>query len=203
MCGMGRTGTYFAFQHEGIQPDIVTVGKGPGGGYAPIAGMLINRKVVDGLMEGTSAFNHGHTYQAHPTSCATALAVQNIVRRDQLVARCAVQGRKLEQLLRTTFNECKHVGDIRGRGLLWGVEFVQDKSTKTFFPMNMAFGIKVQLAAFQMGVAVYPGVGTVDGWIGDHILIAPPYTASDEELMTAVSTLKKAYDLTIGALLGP
>lgn len=114
---MGRTGTYFAFEQEDVKPDIVTVGKGLEGGYAPIAGMLINRKVVDALKKGSSAFNHGQTYQAHPTSCATALAVQNIVRRDKLVAKCRLQGRKLEALLKTTFDSCKRIGDIRGRGL--------------------------------------------------------------------------------------
>jgi adenosylmethionine-8-amino-7-oxononanoate aminotransferase len=197
MCGTGRTGTYFAFEQEGIQPDIVTIGKGLGGGYAPIAGMLINSKVVDVLKAGSSAFNHGQTYQAHPTSCATALAVQDIVQREQLVNRCAKQGRKLEELLRDTFEGSKYVGDIRGRGLFWCVEFMEDIAGKIPFPADTAFGSKVQLAAFDLGVAVYPGAGTVDGLRGDHILIAPPYTVSDEELVIAVSTLRRAYEKVV------
>jgi adenosylmethionine-8-amino-7-oxononanoate aminotransferase len=199
---MGRTGTYFAFEQEDIQPDIVTIGKGLGGGYAPIAGMLINRRVVDALKNGSSTFNHGQTYQAHPTSCATALAVQNVIKRDQLVARCALQGRKLSQLLWNTFDGCKYVGDIRGRGLFWGLEFVHDKTTRMPFPKSMAFGLQVQHEAFAMGVAVYPGAGTVNGWEGDHVLMAPPYTVSDDELVVIVSTLKKAYDKTVVMLLG-
>ncbi|KAH7346091.1 aminotransferase class 3 [Pyrenochaeta sp. MPI-SDFR-AT-0127] len=203
MCGMGRTGTYFAFQQENVKPDIVTIGKGLGGGYAPIAGMLINCKVVDALKKGSSAFNHGQTYQAHPTSCATALAVQNIVKRDQLVARCQLQGRKLGVLLKNAFDGCKHVGDIRGRGLFWGLEFVQDKATREPFPKAMAIGLKVQCAAFEMGIAVYPGSGTVDGWKGDHVLLAPPYTIADDELEEIVATLRKAYDLTMSTCLVP
>jgi adenosylmethionine-8-amino-7-oxononanoate aminotransferase len=193
MCGTGRTGTYFAFQPEDIQPDIVTVGKGLGGGYAPIAGMLINGKIVEALRAGSSSFNHGQTYQAHPTSCATALAVQNLVRRDKLVARCALQGEKLSKILRETFRTCQHVGDIRGRGLFWGIEFVQDKATKVPFCKDLGFGRQMQQAAFRMGVAVYPGVGTINGWEGDHVLLAPPYTVSDEELAVIALTLKKAY----------
>lgn len=197
MCGTGRTGTYFAFEQEGTQPDIVTIGKGLGGGYAPIAGMLINDKVVDVLRAGSSAFNHGQTYQAHPTSCATALAVQEILNREQLVDRCAKQGRKLEQLLRDTFATSKYVCDIRGRGLFWCVEFMEDSTQKIAFPVDMAFGSRVQLAAFDLGVAVYPGAGTVDGLKGDHVLVAPPYTVSDEELVITVSTLKRAYDQVV------
>ncbi|RYN45427.1 putative aminotransferase [Alternaria tenuissima] len=202
MCGTGRTGTYFAFEQEDIQPDIVTIGKGLGGGYAPIAGMLINRKIVDALKEGSSAFNHGQTYQAHPTSCATALAVQQIIKRDHLVNRCAVQGQKLGRRLQDTFKECKHIGDIRGRGLFWCLEFMENATTKRPFPPQMAFGSTLQLAAFDLGVALYPGAGTVDGFEGDHILIAPPYTVTDAELDIIVSTLKKAYDDTVKQLVG-
>ncbi|KAL1645294.1 hypothetical protein SLS61_008363 [Didymella pomorum] len=200
MCGTGRTGTYFAFEQEGIQPDIVTIGKGLGGGYAPIAGLLINSKIVDVLKAGSSTFNHGQTYQAHPTSCATALAVQEIVLRERLVGRCAKQGIKLEQLLRNTFKNSKYVGDIRGRGLFWCVEFMEDIAGKIPSPTEMAFGSKVQLAAFDLGIAMYPGAGTVDGLRGDHVLIAPPYTVSDEELEIMVSTLKKAYDQVVAEL---
>jgi adenosylmethionine-8-amino-7-oxononanoate aminotransferase len=201
MCGTGRTGTYFAFEQEGIHPDIVTIGKGLGGGYSPIAGMLINRKIVDVLKSGSSVFNHGQTYQAHPTSCATALAVQIILERDQLVIRCAQQGQKLGHLLREAFGKSQYVGDIRGRGLFWCVEFVEDAHFRRPFPAEMAFGSKVQLAAFDMGIAVYPGAGTVDGSRGDHVLVAPPYTVSEVELTIIVSTLKRAYDKTVTDLL--
>jgi adenosylmethionine-8-amino-7-oxononanoate aminotransferase len=164
--------------------------------------MLINRKIVDALKEGSSAFNHGQTYQAHPTSCATALAVQQIIKRDHLADRCAIQGQKLGRSLQDTFKECKYIGDIRGRGLFWCLEFMENATTKRPFPPQMAFGSTLQLAAFDLGVALYPGVGTVDGLEGDHILIAPPYTVTDAELDTIVSTLKKAYDDTVKQLVG-
>lgn len=194
MCGMGRTGTYFAFEQEGIVPDIVTIGKGLGGGYAPIAAVLMGKKVVDGLRAGTGAFNHGHTYQAHAVSCATALAVQTVVKREKLVENCARMGAVLEKLLRETFAESKYVGDVRGRGLFWAVEFVKDRSTKETFDPRIAFGYRVQKATFDAGVAVYPGACTVDGVVGDHVLLAPPYNITEEQLLVVVEALKTAYD---------
>ncbi|KAL1901108.1 mitochondrial inner membrane protein required for protein import [Sporothrix stenoceras] len=196
MCGTGRVGTYFAFEQEGatVKPDIVTLGKGLGGGYAPIAGMLINGKIVESLRQGTSAFNHGHTYQAHPVTCAAGLAVQKIVKRDGLIQRVASLGETLGDLVKTAFADCEHVGNIRGRGFFWSIEFVEDKGTKKPFGNGVHFGGNVQRLAFERGVAVYPGAGTVDGVLGDHITLAPAYNASMEEIQTAVSTLRSAYD---------
>lgn len=195
MCGMGRTGTYFAFEQDNVTPDIVTVGKGLGGGYAPIAAVLISNKVINVLRAGTAAFNHGHTYQAHPVTCATALAVQQIVRREGLVDRCAEMGRLLESLLKNAFSNSKYVGDIRGRGLFWALEFVKDKRSKETFDRLVGFGMKIQQATFERGVAVYPGGATVDGIRGDHVLIAPPYNVSEADLGIIVDTLKAAYDM--------
>lgn len=192
MCGVGRTGTFFAFAQEDVVPDIVTVAKGLGGGYAAIAGVLIHSKVVDVLRQGSAAFNHGHTYQAHPISCAAALAVQRIVKRDNLVDRCAKMGLLLEKLLREELHDCKSVGDIRGRGLFWGVEFVKDRKSKASFDMEMRFGALVQQLAFEKGVALYPGAGTVDGIRGDHILIAPPFTVTEEQLRVVCRALRDA-----------
>jgi adenosylmethionine-8-amino-7-oxononanoate aminotransferase len=193
MCGMGRTGTYFAFEQEKIVPDIVTIGKGLGGGYAPIAGVLMNEKVVNGLRRGTQAFNHGQTYQAHPVTCATALAVQRVVRKEDLVQRCALMGMLLERLLVDAFEDCKFVGDIRGRGLFWGIEFVKEKATKESFNPSLHFGYNVQQNAFRLGLAVYPGAGTIDGERGDHVIIAPPYNISVLDLKKIVTMLKEAY----------
>ncbi|OKL59801.1 hypothetical protein UA08_04956 [Talaromyces atroroseus] len=195
MCGVGRTGTYFAFEQEGIVPDIVTIGKGLGGGYVPVSAMLLSEKVVDVLRGGTSAFNHGQTFQAHPVACAAGLAVQNIIKRDGLVESCAKAGKHLETLLRDAFTNCKYVGDIRGRGLFWALEFVEDRSSKRPFKKGIAFGEMVQKTAFELGVAFYPGTGTVNGIEGDHILIAPPFTVSNNELFTLVSVLKQAYEV--------
>lgn len=195
MCGVGRTGTYFAYSHDGdIAPDIVTIGKGLGGGYVPVSAMLVSVKIVEGLRRGTSAFNHGHTFQAHPVACAAALAVQGVVRRDGLIARAAEVGKELERLLREIFEECKYVGNIRGRGLFWGLEFVRDKETKEPFDPSIRFGARLQEAAFDMGVAIYPGSGTVDGARGDHVLLSPPLNMSMEDMRTAVDIMKAAYD---------
>ncbi|RNJ58304.1 hypothetical protein D7B24_004944 [Verticillium nonalfalfae] len=194
MCGVGRTGTFFAFEQEGIVPDIVTVAKGLGGGYAAIAGVLVHSKVVDVLRSGTNAFNNGHTYQAHPISCATALAVQKIVQRDNLVDQCAKMGRVLEDLLRSELRDCRSVGNIRGRGLFWAVEFVQDWASKETFDPKMGFGARVQQVAYQAGVALYPGGGTVDGTKGDHILIAPPFIVTEQQLRHICQVLRAAVE---------
>lgn len=200
MCGMGRTGTYFAFEQEGIKPDIVTIGKGLGGGFAPISAMIVNDKVLGALRRGTSSFNHGHTFQAHAVCCAIALQVQRIVKRQQLVERCAEMGDKLAKLLDEAFHGAKHVAERRGRGLFQSVEFMLDPRTKTPFSKDIKFGAKIQLATFDLGVAVYPGAGTVDGVVGDHVLVAPPYTVSDEELELTVKALRKAYNEVVWVL---
>lgn len=196
MCGTGRTGTFFAFEQEGddVVPDIMTIGKGLGGGYAPIAGVLVHEKVVRGLRGGTGVFNHGHTYQAHPLSCASALAVQTIIRRDRLVERCRAVGSLLESELRGALAGKKYVGDVRGRGLFYGVEFVRDTATKGTFEPGVEFGYRVQRRAFDLGVALYPGAATVDGVRGDHVLLAPPYTVSEDEVREIVRVVREAYE---------
>ncbi|KAM0201587.1 hypothetical protein ACHAQI_011164 [Fusarium lateritium] len=192
MCGVGRTGTFFAFEQEGVVPDIITIAKGLGGGYAAIAGVLIQKRVIDVLRQGSAAFNHGHTYQAHPISCAAALAVQKIIQREGLVERCSKMGLVLERLLRSELGECSSVGDIRGRSLFWAVEFVKDRASKESFDPSAKFGLLVQQLAFEKGVALYPGGATVDGVRGDHILLAPPFTATEEQLRTICRVLKEA-----------
>ncbi|OCT51744.1 putative aminotransferase [Cladophialophora carrionii] len=194
MCGMGRTGTLFAFEQEDVVPDIMTVGKGLGGGYSPVAGVLVHKKVVDVLRKGTSSFNHGHTYQAHPVGCAATLAVQHILRREGLVANVARLGKHLYPLLLDTFGSSKYVGNIRGRGLFWGLEFVRDKVTREPFPPAVGFGVRYQATCFELGVAVYPGSGTIDGKRGDHAILSPPYNVSWVELGRIVEVMKKAYD---------
>ncbi|KIW09879.1 hypothetical protein PV08_11980 [Exophiala spinifera] len=206
MCGMGRTGTQFAFEQEqegdgdgddgvvAVVPDIMTMGKGLGGGFAPVAGLLVHRKVLDVLRKGTSSFNHGHTYQAHPVGCAATLAVQRIIRRDRVIENCARMGIVLRDLLRDALGPKKYVGDIRGRGLFWGVEFVKDRDTRESFPPGVAFGPRFQQMAFDLGVAVYPGSGTVDGTKGDHAIISPPYNVTEDELRTIVRVVLEAYE---------
>ncbi|KAJ5887950.1 Pyridoxal phosphate-dependent transferase major region subdomain 2 [Penicillium taxi] len=203
MCGMGRTGSTFAWQQEKdaegnqVSPDIMTLGKGLGGGYAPIAAIIVNKKVIEVLDRGTGAFNHGHTYQAHPVSCATALAVQKIVHREKLVENCDKMGQVLEGLLREYLGGQKHVGDIRGRGLFYAVEFVQDRESKEPIDTTLNFGYALQKQSLDLGVAVYPGHGTIDGVKGDHIIIAPPYTVNQDQLENIVKILAAAYTMTV------
>ena len=194
MCGMGRTGTMFAFEQEGITPDLLTMGKCLGGGFAPIAAVLVGKKVVDGLKTNSGNVAHGHTYQAHPISCAAALAVQKILHRDRLVEKCKEAGVILEQLLRQRLGDKKYVGNIRGRGLFWAVEFVKDKQTREPFEPEQTFGLRFQARVFDKGVAVYPGAGTVDGSKGDHAIVSPAYTVKREELETIVAVMTEVYD---------
>ncbi|KAH6886457.1 pyridoxal phosphate-dependent transferase [Thelonectria olida] len=201
MCGTGRTGTYFAFEQEGnAAPDIVTVGKGVGGGYVPIAGMLVHGKVVEVLRGGSASFVHGQTYQAHPLSCAAALAVQEVVDGEELVPRCARLGKLLGGMLRDRFEGCKFVGDVRGRGLFWALEFVSDRDSKSPFEASLDFGGRVQQKALDLGLAVYPGKGTADGCVGDHVLLAPPLNIREEDLTKLVDLLKEAYDAAESSL---
>ncbi|KID68824.1 Aminotransferase class-III, partial [Metarhizium hybridum] len=196
MCGSGRTGTYFAFAQEGdVRPDLVTLGKGLGGGYTPIAGVLAHQRVIDVLAAGSGAFVHGHTYQAHPVCCAAALAVQKVLRRDDLVARCAEKGKWLEQELRTRFEPRRYVGDIRGRGLFWALEFVKDKETKEPLAPDLHFASEMRDQAHRLGLAIYPGAGTADGHAGDHVILAPPLNVSQEDLEILVDLLEKTYDV--------
>ena len=193
MCGMGRSGTMFAWEHEGVAGDIVTIGKGLSGGYANIAGILIASHIIDVLDAGTGSFNHGHTYQAHPPSCAAALAVQKIVQREKLVSRCKEMGEELHRMLQEALGEEKYIGDIRRRGLFYAIEFVRDRKIKESFDPGAKVGPRVQMRALDLGVAIYPGTGTVDGVVGDHVLLAPPFTITIEEIKHIVRTLATAY----------
>ena len=193
MCGMGRVGTDFAWQYDGVSPDMLMVAKGLGGGYASIAGLLVAKHIIDSLEAGTGIFVHGFTYQAHPLACAAAFAVQKIVRRENLVSRCKEMGEVLQKTLQQELDHELYVGNIRGRGLFYGVEFVKDKKTRESFDPNLKFGLRVQQRTMDLGVAIYPGSGTVDGKVGDHVIIAPPYTITVEEIELIVKTLHTAY----------
>ncbi|KAG9831756.1 PLP-dependent transferase, partial [Aureobasidium melanogenum] len=184
MCGMGRTGTMHAWQSPliGVVPDIQTIGKGLGGGYAPIAGVLISRKVTDTLFQGTGAFTHGQTYQGHPVSCRAALEVLRTLHDEKLVQNAAAMGEKLGELLKRFVLPLPHVGNVRGKGLFWGIEFVKDKTTKEPFDPkeNVAMNIHEKGLSDPHNITLYPGTGTADGKIGDHILLAPAYNMTAE-----------------------
>ncbi|KAK8144778.1 hypothetical protein G3M48_005353 [Beauveria asiatica] len=172
MCGNGRTGTYFAFESEGdFVPDIVVLGEGLSGGYLPLAATLIQHSVYE-VIQSAGGFIHGHTYQAHPVSCAAALAVQRVIRSTGCLAHCKRLGDRMGSKLRSLFTDLEFVGDIRGRGLFWAIEFVANKRLKMPLAEDFAFGSKLRQFAQEGGVAILSGSGTADGHAGDHIMFA-------------------------------
>jgi adenosylmethionine-8-amino-7-oxononanoate aminotransferase len=200
MCGMGRTGTLHAWEQEGVAPDIQAIAKGLGGGYQPIGAMLARSEIIETIRAGSGAFQHGHTYLGHPLACAAALEVQNIIRDDNLLDRVEERGRQLEQRLTERFGNHRHVGDIRGRGLFRAIELVADRTTKRPFDPSLKLHQKIKAAAFAKGLACYPAGGTVDGRSGDHVLLAPPYIATSENIDMIVDRLGAAVDSALKSI---
>jgi adenosylmethionine-8-amino-7-oxononanoate aminotransferase len=194
MCGMGRTGTLHACEAEGVVPDLLTIAKGLGGGYQPIGAVLAHRKLVDAFRAGSGLFQHGHTYLGHAVACAAALAVQQVIARDGLLGRVQQLGAYLEQRLRAELGQHPHVGDIRGRGLFWGVELVADRASKRWFDPAHKLHAKLKAGAMARGLLVYPMGGTVDGQAGDHVLLAPPFVCSEAEIDFLVARLAESVD---------
>ncbi|MCT7373838.1 aspartate aminotransferase family protein [Chelativorans salis] len=194
MCGMGRTGTMHACEQDGVAPDIMTVAKGLGGGYQPIGAALLSRRIFDAFAEGSGAFQHGHTYICHPMACAAALAVQEVIARDGLLANVRETGAYLRSRLEARFGNHAHVGDIRGRGLFLGLELVADRSTKEPFEPAKKLHARVKKEAMARGLMVYPAGGTIDGKRGDHVLIAPPFILDRQTADTIVERLGEAVD---------
>ncbi len=197
MCGMGRTGSLHACEQEAVVPDPMTVAKGLGGGYQPIGAVLAQKRIVDAMSAGTGFFQHGHTYLGHPVACAAALAVQRVIERDGLLAQVRARGASLRARLEARLGAHPHVGDIRGRGLFYGVELVRDRATKTPFEPAQKLHARVKGEAMARGLMVYPMGGTIDGRLGDHVLIAPPFIVSEDELGIAVERLAAAVDAAI------
>jgi adenosylmethionine-8-amino-7-oxononanoate aminotransferase len=194
MSGAGRTGTFLACDQDGVVPDIVTLGKGLGGGYQPIGAVVCTDKVYDTVARGSGALKHGQTYNAHPVGCAAALAVQRVIRQGALMKRVEIAGTRLMSLLRDRLGDHPNVGDIRGRGLLQAIELVADRSTKAPFAPDLALHQRAKVDAFERGLLIYPSGGTIDGRLGDHILLAPPYNVTDHELDMIVSLLGETLD---------
>jgi hypothetical protein len=189
MCGSGRTGTFLSCEQDGVVPDIVTLGKGLGAGYQPIGALVCTSEIHDTIARGSGALKHGQTYNAHPIGCAAALAVQQVIKDENLLDRVRQAGARLMSLLKDRFGNHPHVGDIRGRGLLQAIELVEDRSTKAPFDPELAIHQRAKSDAFAGGLLIYPSGGTFDGRKGDHILLAPPYNVTDEELNAIVDLL--------------
>ncbi len=197
MCGMGRTGTLHAVEQEGISPDLMTIAKGLGGGYQPIGAVLVQGKIVDAMRQGSGMFQHGHTYIGHPMAAAAALAVQQVIERDNLLPQVLARGAYLQQQLHARFDSNPYVGDIRGRGLFWGVELVHDKASKVPFDAALKLNAQIKAQAMQNGVLCYPMGGTIDGKNGDHILLAPPFIISEAEIDKVVERLGDAVETVL------
>ncbi|KAI0523636.1 exocyst complex protein exo70 [Xylaria bambusicola] len=198
MCGMGRSGTYHAWeQDDNAAPDIQTLGKCLGGGYQPIAGVLASKRVIEAFEAGTGSFVHGQTYQAHPVTCAAALEVQKIIREENLVQNVSKMGKLLSARLKDLLASHPHVGDIRGKGLFWGIEFVKNKTTNEPFhsSLGVAFGIAELGITKPYCIAVYPSSGTADGINGDHIIVSPPYNISPADVEIIATTVQRLLEL--------
>ncbi|KAA8646493.1 hypothetical protein EYZ11_003000 [Aspergillus tanneri] len=200
MSGMGRTGTLHAWEQEDVVPDLQTIAKGLGAGYAPVAGLLVNKHVIDTLTNGTGVFVHSQTYQGHPVACAAAYKVQKIIQEDNLLANVRAMGGYLGQLLTKRLADHPHVGDIRGRGLFWAIEFVQDKQTKEPYPPSNALAWTLHTAGLkpQHSISLMPGSGGVDGTNGDHIILAPPYNTTREEVELMVDRTVRVIQDVLG-----
>ena len=194
MCGMGRTGHLFACEADGIAPDIACIAKGLGGGYQPIGAMLCTAEIYRVIETGSGMFQHGHTYLGHPVAAAAGNAVVGKLIGEELVDRAARVGVKLAEALETRFGQHAHVGDIRGRGMFLGVELVADRETKTPFDPALKTAARIKAAAFDAGLICYPMAGTRDGKHGDHVLLAPPFILSDDQIEELTDKLAMAFD---------
>ncbi len=200
MCGMGRTGTLFAAEQEGITADLITVAKGLGAGYQPIGATLVSQKIRDAIANGSGFFQHGHTYIGHATACAAALAVQKAIESRGLLARVNQLGDGLRARLQGSLGDHPHVGDIRGRGLFQGIELVADRDSKAAFDPALKLHAKLKQAAMAEGLMCYPMGGTLDGQRGDHILLAPPFILEDHHLDEIAGKLLTAINTTLKKL---
>ena len=194
MCGMGRTGTLHAVEQEGIVPDLMTVAKGLGGGYQPIGAVFVHERLIDALRAGSGFFQHGHTYIGHPVASAAALAVQKVIARDHLLDAVKAAGARLCERLQASFGAHPHVGDIRGRGLLMAIELVDDRESKRPFDPALRLSARILTEAMARGLIVYPMGGTIDGSSGDHVLLAPPFIATSDDIDEIVRRLVVAVD---------
>jgi len=203
MCGMGRTGTLFACEQEGIAPDLLTCAKGLGAGYQPIGAVLCAARIHDAIAAGTGFFQHGFTYIGHATACAGGLAVQRTIENDNLLDNVRRQGTALRQQLEGRFGNHPHVGDIRGRGLFLGIELVADRGSNTPFDPKLRLHARIKSEAMARGLMCYPSGGTIDGARGDHVLLAPPFIVGAAEVEQIVATLGEAIDAAVAATVQP
>ncbi|KUZ11326.1 hypothetical protein WI28_15490 [Burkholderia diffusa] len=199
MSGMGRTGYLFACDEDGVAPDLLTIAKGLGAGYQPIGATLVSDRIYRTIVDGSGFFQHGHTYLCHATACAAALEVQRVIAEEKLLDNVKARGEQLRATLRDQYGTHPHVGDVRGRGLFVGVELVRDRDSKATFDPALKLHAAVKREAMQRGLMVYPMGGTIDGVHGDHILIAPPFVCTAQQIDTIVERLSGAIDAALAS----
>lgn len=199
MCGMGRTGTLFACEQDGVAPDIVTIAKGLGAGYQPIGAMLCSGTIYDAIANGSGFFQHGHTYLGHPVAAAAAHAVLSKLTDPAMMMQVRARGDYLMARLRERFSQHPHIGDIRGRGLFRGLELVEDRETRQPFDPARKTAKKIKAFAMEAGLMCYPMAGTIDGRRGDHILLAPPFIIENSQIDNAIDMLSDAIDRALAA----
>ncbi|KAK1546814.1 hypothetical protein CPAR01_00781 [Colletotrichum paranaense] len=196
MCGLGRTGYMHAWQHDNVVPDIQAVGKGLAAGYGTISAILIHECVIEGLKQGSASFQHGQTYQCHPLNVVAAVEVQRIIKEKHLVRNARLMGILFGHLLRQAFKDHPHVGDVRGRGMFWCIEFVADKTTKAPLDPSLNLARRMRLRGLEKGydVCLFSSTGCADGWNGDHFLLAPPFTVTPTDVEEIVYRAKRVVD---------
>jgi len=199
LCGAGRTGTWWAIEPYGVVPDIMTMGKGISGGYAALSAVAAPDRIVDVIAQGSGNFMHAQTFSHHPVACAAGVAAMHELKAKGLVERCARMGRVLHERL-APLAQLPHVGDVRGRGLLAGIEFVEDKASRAPFPRAARFAESFAEAALEAGLTVWPNVGHADGTSGDLAMIAPPFIITDDEIGEIVSRFTSALERTVAML---
>jgi adenosylmethionine-8-amino-7-oxononanoate aminotransferase len=200
MCGMGRTGTLFACEQEGISPDLACIAKGLGAGYQPIGAVMVSGRIYDAVKAGSGFFQHGHTYLGHPIACAAALAVQQVIEEEGLLQRVRDMVEVLNDALLERFGNHRYIGDIRGRGLFRAVELVRDRGTRKSFDPDLKLHARIKKEAMDRGLICYPGGGTVDGKLGDHVLLAPPFIVERSHVDQIVERLGGAVDAALASV---
>ncbi len=200
MTGMGRTGRWFAIAQWGVVPDMITLGKGLSGGYVPLSATAVRGDLVDRVLEQLGDFNHGGTFSHQPVGAAAGIATLDYLTAHDLIARAETMGHLLGEKLRAAFADHPHVGDIRGQGLMWGLEFVADRASKQPFPPAAKFAERLFGHAFSAGLIVYAMGGCADGVAGDHVMVAPPFVVKEEELDEIVAQLARAVEATLATL---
>lgn len=196
MTGFGRTGTNFAIEQFGIEPDIMTFGKGISAGYAPLAGMIVNDKIVDGLIKNSAGqFVHGFTYSGHPVLAATGLAALEVYEEEAVLENCQHVSKYVFECLEQLKEASKIISDVRGRGLLIGIELVKDKEKNLLFDPKEQVANRVNTIAMDLGAVFYPGSGGIDGLYGEHLIVSPPLNITKKEIDKMVSILTEAIHL--------